>query len=279
MQIDLTAMAKRAGVRQPVTIRDIRPPSTLASNLYRTAYADVVEVWQVAAGLLANEYARTLSSLTTDAPTDLTSIIETAERRASSIYLLLTPALERWTLFVERWHRQKWTAAILSAVRVDLTTMLGANDVRTTLETAIANNVALVRSVSDEARTKMSQAVFEGLRNRTPARDVAKRLREVADMGRARSIRVAGDQLAKLTSSLADERRRQVGLSEWRWKHSGKRHPRENHRARDGKIYSDDPKMVGKTVKGQRIDAPPPPGDRPGQLPYCGCRSLSVLNI
>lgn len=277
MKYNLATLARRQGLKRSTTIRDIRPPAMFATNLFNGAYIDVVRVWEEAAPLIIAEYRRSLPELTTDAPSDLENIFAEAERKTGAIYFNLKPALERWTLFVERWHRQKWTAAVLSASRVDLSTMLGASDVRLSLETSIANNVALIRSVSDETRQKMSQAVFDGLRNRTPADDVAKRIREVAGMGRARARRIASDQLAKLTSSLADERRRQAGLSEWEWLHSGKLHPREDHRARDGRVYSDDPANVGGTVNGKAIHAPP--NDRPGQLPFCGCRSRSVISL
>ena len=277
MRFNLAQMAKRSGLRRSVTIRDIRPPAMFATNLFNAAYADVVKVWEEAAPRLIEEYRRSLSELTQDSLTDLEHIFAEAERQTGAIFFQLKPALERWSLFVERWYRQKWVAAVQSASRVDLSTMLGASDVRMSLETSIANNVALVRSVSDETRQKMSQAVFDGLRNRTPADEVAKRIRDVAGMGRARARRIASDQLAKLTSSLADERRRQAGLSEWEWLHSGKLHPREDHRARNGRVYSDDPGEVGGKINGKAINAPP--NDRPGQLPFCGCRSRSVIAI
>lgn len=277
MRFDLTAMARRQGLRKSTVIRDIRPPEMYALDLFRAAYLPVVQVWEEVVGPLSAEYRRSLNELTTDAPSDLDTILNEAERRTGAIFFSLKPALERWTLFVERWYRGKWNAAVLSASKVDLSTMLGPADVRVSLETSIANNVALVRSVSDEARQKMSQAVYDGLRNRTPADEVARRIKDVAGMGRARARRVASDQLSKLTSSLADERRRQAGLSEWEWKHSGKLHAREDHRARDGRVYSDDPGEVGGKVGGKAINAPP--NDRPGQLPFCGCRSLSVISL
>lgn len=82
-------------------------------------------------------------------------------------------------------------------------------------------------------------------------------------MGRARSVRIASDQLSKITSSLAEERRREAGIDTWRWRHSGKRHPRADHVARNGKEYTDETA----------------PKDRPGQLPYCGCRGQAVITL
>lgn len=277
MRFNLASLAKRSGLRRSTTIRDIRPPAMFATNLFNAAYVDVVRVWEEASAKLIEEYRRSLSELTTDAPSDLENIFAEAERKTGAIYFNLKPALERWTLFVERWHRQKWNAAVLSASRVDLSTMLGASDVRLSLETSIANNLALVRSVSDETRQKMSQAVFDGLRNRTPADDVAKRIREVSGMGRRRARNIASDQLSKIHASLADERRRQAGLPVYEFLHSGKLHAREEHKRIDGFFYSDDPALVGTKAMGKEIRTPLPPGQQAGQPPWCGCRTRSVL--
>jgi SPP1 gp7 family putative phage head morphogenesis protein len=109
----------------------------------------------------------------------------------------------------------------------------------------------------------MSAIIYDGLRNNKPAREVAKELRAAVELGKARSIRIASDQLAKVTSALADERRREAGIDSWIWLHSGKRHPRIEHVARNGKEYNDKK----------------PPPEMPGQLPFCGCRSQAVVNF
>lgn len=278
--IDLAAMARRAGKRRPVIIRDIKPPAMLATDLYVAGYADMIAAWDAVTasdGPVMRAYRLSLAQLATDSPADLEGKIAAAERSMASIFLTLTPRLANWALRVERWHRARWVAAVLAASSVNLGTMIGPEAMRVTLETAIARNVGLIRSISDEARQRISAAVFDGLRNRTPADEVAKQLRTASGMARDRARRVASDQLAKLTSALADERRREVGIVDWMWLHSGKKHPREEHKARDGKVYSDNPARVGKSVAGKQIAAPPP--DRPGQLPYCGCRSRSVLDI
>ena len=82
-------------------------------------------------------------------------------------------------------------------------------------------------------------------------------------MGRARSIRIAGDQTVKLASELTRERRRQAGLTMWKWRHSGKVHFRPEHKERDGQIYTDETA----------------PKDLPGVLPYCGCVEQAVLEF
>ena len=189
------------------------------------------------------------------------SILEKAAGEFSRLFVLLRPALRDWTVRTEKWQRGKWRGAVLAASSVDLGTMIGPEDVAEPLEQILNWNVELVQDVSQQARQRISSAVFAGLTARTPAREVAADIREAVSMSRARSVRIASDQLTKLTSSLASERRRQAGLTSWEWRSSHKLHFRPEHQARDGKTYTD-------------ADAP---ADLPGQLPFCGCRERAVL--
>lgn len=265
MRYDLAALARRQRNirRRSITLRDIVPPATLATDLYGTGYRQVVEIWQRHGPRIAAEYERTLAGMTTDSAEDVQSAIDAAADELQRLYLLLRPALRNWTLRTETWFRGKWRGAVLSATGVDLQTTIGPEDVRQTLETAIEWNVSLVKDVGEQARQRIGTAVFDGLTNRTPARDVAKKIQEATGMARRRSVNIASDQLTKLTSSLASERRREAGLDKWEWKHSRKLHPREDHRARDGKVYSDETA----------------PADLPGRLPFCGCRELAVIEF
>lgn len=265
MRYDLRAMTLR--IRNPrrsvITFRDIRPPGTLATDLYQSGYSDVIAIWSAAAERIIREYERTLSALVTDSPADLQAQLDAAESELQRLFLVLTPRLRNWAFSIERWYRGKWRGAVLAATGVDLGTMIGSEDARETLEAAIEGNVALVRDVSAQARTRISQAVFTGLTERTPAREVAKDIREAVTMGRDRSVRIASDQLTKVTSALASERRREAGLDSFAWVSSHKRNPRPVHAARDGKVYTDETA----------------PADLPGRLPFCGCRERAVMSF
>ena len=299
MRYDLAQLTRRTnpGIRRrSIVIRDVVPPGTLATDLYRGAYMPVIDLWQRAVEAIVEEYSRTLGSITSDArsaneagespqlharlndsPSDIQARIDAASSEFERLFLQLTAALEDWGIRVERFQRNAWRQAILSATGVDLLTLIGPEDVRETVETYLRWNTDLIRDVSAQARKRISDAVFAGLQNRAPVRDVAKQIREAVDISRTRSKNIAADQLSKLSSALADERRRQAGLSVWKWRHSAKRHPRENHVAREGRLYSDDPAMVGREVNGETVLAPPAENDRPGRPPFCGCRGQGVL--
>lgn len=264
-RFDLATLARRQRNirRSSIVLRDIAPPATLATDLYRSTYARVIAAWSDTLPRINAAYERTLSDMTTDSPADVRAEIAGAAEQISRLVLLLTPEVREWALRVESFFRGKWRGAVLSATGVDLATLLGPEDVRTTLETTIEWNVALIKDVSAQAQQRISTAVFDGLTNRTSSRDVAKSIREAVDMGRRRSVNIAADQSNKLTSALADERRREAGIDTWKWRHSGKAHPRVDHQARNGKEYTD----------------ATAPQDLPGRLPFCGCRSQAVVSF
>lgn len=265
MRYNLAQMTRRASNRKrtEIVLRKIVPPATLASNLYASAYAPVIAAWSDAMPGIMAQYERSLAGITTDSPEDLGNTIGAVERQGQSLVARVRLALGAWASVVERWHRAKWRGAILTATGVDVGTLIGAGDMRGPMSAAIERNVGLIKSISDQARQRISQAVFDGLRQRTPARAVAKQLAEAVDMGKRRALNVASDQLTKITSELAAERRREAGMDAWQWVSSHKLHYRPAHAARDGKRYSD-----GNA-----------PSDLPGMLPYCGCTERAVLSL
>ena len=273
----LAALWRRAANprRKAVTLRPIVAPSTLASDLYLAAYKPLIGEWESSLAAILATYERSLAEMVTDSPASLQAEIGQVESANAALVIAVRPRLERWAAVIEAWQRRRWRANVLSATRVDLQTMIGAGDVRATLETVIERNVALVKSVSDQTRERIADAVFRGLRERRAVPEVAKEIRAATAMARRRAKNIAADQTVKITASLNEERRRQAGISAWEWIHSGKLHPREEHKARNGLLYSDDPDQIGAQEGGKRVRKPPQ--DRPGQLPYCGCTSRAVL--
>jgi hypothetical protein len=277
MPYPLAAMARRNGRRRNATLRDIVPPAVMATDLYRSAYLPVLSIWTRGMEQILALYSQTLAEMATDSPADIEGEIDRLGAAMQALILSLTPEVRDWALRVETIHRQKWRGAVLSATGVDLSTFIGPEGVRETIEARIAANVALIKDVGAQAQARISGAVFRGLTERQPAREVAKAIREAVDMGRRRSINIAADQLTKLSGELADERRREAGLDVWEWRHSGKAHPRPEHLARNGNYYSESAARHGKTVNGKVVRKPPPRDDWPSRPPFCACRSRAVL--
>jgi SPP1 gp7 family putative phage head morphogenesis protein len=171
--------------------------------------------------------------------------------------------IERWAARLEVLHRQRWRGAVLTATGVDLATMIGPEGARMTIAASVERNTSLIRSVSDETRRRIGEAVFGGFNRRDEPRVVAKAIREAVGMERKRALRIAADQNVKLASQLNIERAQEAGLTHYQWVHSGKLHPRQSHLERNGKRYE-----YGK-----------PEGDQPGYAIHCGCVSRACLSL
>lgn len=201
-------------------------------------YLRVIRHWEEARGRILAAYGRELDNvLTRDSVDDLQDAIDSEASWFSRIFLSLEVAIAEWTAALEAWHRSKWRGSILSASGVDVDTMLYAGDVEQTLESVIRQNVALIKDVDAQQAQKMTGIVFRGLNERLPARDVAKQLAEVTGFGRKRALLIASDQLQKAATALDSERMYEAGITQFVWRHSGKKHPREWHKARNGKRY------------------------------------------
>jgi SPP1 gp7 family putative phage head morphogenesis protein len=264
VSFDLASMAKQKGIRRSsIELRAMTPPQTLAQEL-AAVYRPVLDAWDAGRPRIMEVYAHTVSTLTGDSPADIEAELNGISGGIDRLILTLTAALRDWTVRVERWHRDRWSASVLSASSIDLDTLLTASEVSDTVDSALRWNVSLIKDVSAQARQRIASRVFAAVQNRTPAADLARELRDVVDMGRTRAKLIAADQTQKLTARLDQARQEQAGISEYTWRHSYKAHPRPVHVARNGKVFS--------------WDNPPADGP-PGTLPYCGCRAQARINL
>lgn len=271
MKIDLAAQARSAGVRRKtVELREIVPTKAQEADLARL-YVSVVRVWaEGARDRILPAYRASLAQQVTDGMTidragDVQAEIEVVDGHAVRSIFTFRGLFQAWAGILQRWHMRKVIDQLLYAARVDLKTQLHAADVANTLDDVLARNVALIRDISDQARGRISDIVFRGLQNRTPSKEVAKEISKAVGMGRDRALRVAMDQTQKLSASLDRDRQLQLGMTSFEWIHSRKKHPRQEHIERDGKVYewSGD---VGRN-------------DPPGFKPFCGCKAKGVLNL
>lgn len=288
MPYSLPTIARRAGKRRNITLRPIVPTQAQANDL-AAIYAPAWHIWassidSILAGYdpqplpTADAFPETrgdyADSMLLDTADQVKSAIDgVANEFLTILTARITPALRQWIVRAEQVHRDKWTAAVKAGVGVDLEMMLNAGEVQEALSTFMQRNIALVRNVSDQAQGRISDAVFRGYERRAPVAEVAKEIREATGMGRDRSIRIASDQSSKLSSQLDRERQAEAGLTQFKWRHSGKAHPRSWHRARDGKVYDS---RTGKPVGGG--DAIPS-DDRAGMAPWCGCREQAYIAL
>lgn len=262
--------------RKQIVLRDIVPTQALASDLFTRCYKPLIETMNAALPGIVAAYDRGLpvnDALITDSTSEAQSQTESLGETLRRLVLAITPALNDWALGVEKWHRGKWREAVLSATGVDPQTILAASGTPTSVQEYIDWNVALIRDVSAQAQQRMNSAIFSAFQARKPAADLARDLRDIVGMSRRRSLNIASDQLSKLSSALDRERMSEAGITAFKYRHSGKLHPRKWHRARDGKLYD---LKTGKEIGGDDVIAA---DDMPGIPPFCGCRKQAVVRF
>lgn len=278
MPYSLPRMARQAGKRRDITLRPIIPTQAAATDL-AAIYAPAWQIWadnidRILAGYDPQPLP-TADTLTIDTVDQVQAAISSVAQEFLTILTArIAPGLRQWAVRSERVHRSKWSAAIKAGVGVDLDLILYAQPVEETLGTWLARNVALVQNVSDQAQGRIADAVFRGYEQRTPVREVAREIREATGMGRTRAIGIASDQNSKLSSQLDRERQAEAGIETVRWYHSGKLHPRQNHKARNGNLYE---LRSGKIVRGDGGDLTP--DQRAGIQPWCGCREAAYIEL
>jgi SPP1 gp7 family putative phage head morphogenesis protein len=263
--LNLAARVTRRSKR-PIVLANIVPTQAQAADLL-TIYAKIVAAWTEGQARIVAEYERSIAEMTTDSPATTGSAIDEIGAQIQRLVIMLTPDLRRWALRVEDVHRGKWVRSVLSAVDVDLNTILTAGDVEDTLGASINWNVSLVRDVSEEIRRRIANSVFAGFQRRAPAREIAKEISDSIGMGRARARRIAADQTVKLGARLNQARQEQAGLTHYKWRSSHKLHFRPAHQARDGKVFPwEGPGSIA-------------PDDRCGVPPFCGCTAQAVITF
>lgn len=275
MAYDLKGMARRAGERGIITLNPIYPTKALSDDLARI-YIRIFRVWRDAANdALLPLYSRELARLTTDADhagvnlqddvSDMEAEIAAAEARATAVIAALGITVEAWERRMAEWHGNQFAAYVKQATGIDVSLLISSQEIEDALRATLAENLRLIRSVSDEARDRIGGSIWRGFLARTPRRNVAREINEALGLGRARSVRIAVDQSTKLSAALDHERQTEAGFAKFRWRHSGKKHFRPEHKARDGKIYAWT-SNVAKT-------------DPPGHKPFCGCKAQAVLDL
>jgi SPP1 gp7 family putative phage head morphogenesis protein len=277
VRYDLAAIVRRAKNprRKTVEVRPTIPTAALASNLYAATYKPIIARLESALPAILAAYERAIPTndgLIRDAFTDdLQALFAALGEELQRIVLTLEPALREWSLNVERWQRGKFRGAILAATGIDIETLLLGSGTPQSVGDYINWNVALMKDVAAEGQARISQRVFSAFQGRLPARELASQIREAVGMSRQRSLRIASDQLSKMTAALDQERQTEAGIDRFKWRHSRKKHPRSYHVARDGKVYAWETR---RQVGGDEVIAP---GDLPGMAPFCGCRAQAVV--
>ncbi|PZR88366.1 MAG: hypothetical protein DI537_23805 [Stutzerimonas stutzeri] len=265
MKYDLRALAKRRGFRRAsIDLRPIEPPTALGSEIETAALAILRAAQDDIRDRLLAVYESRPNQTQDDASQTIAEALAAVGNAIRRLVVSVSPAVSRWSVRVEDWHRQRFAANVKAGTGADVVAFLAAHDAQDQVEAAAAWAASLIEGLSDDLRKQVESLTWAAYANQTPRAELAKQLVERIGVSKTRARFIARDQTTKLAANLDRLRQQEAGITEYRWRHSGKKHPRPEHVARDGQIF--------------RWDSPPDDGP-PGTQPNCGCRAQAHLTL
>lgn len=269
MPYNLAALVRK---QKPRTRRDIilrpRPVPRRLEGEALDIGLRVVRTWRQEMKTILAAYQTTdlndASALITDDIAQIRRLLQGAESKAGQLLVAIDPLIQAWAIRVERWQRDGWERSISAGTGVDISGISEPLGNSQRVQTFRAWAVSLIKDLNAQLQRDVSNLVFAAVQNQTPRRKLAKDLAARLGISRRRAMTIARDQTTKLAATLDQARNEEAGITEYRWRHSGKKDFRKEHKAREGQIF-------------QWND--PPSDGHPGQAINCGCTSEAVIRF
>lgn len=137
---------------------------------------------------------------------------------------------------------------------------------------AVAENVALIKSISEYYLGSVQKTVLRSITTGNGLQDLMPALKKFKGITERKAKDIALDQTRKVYNAINSERMQSVGIKEFEWLHSGGgQKPRIDHIEMNGNIYSFDNLPVIDKKTGER--------GIPGQAINCGCTMRPIIRF
>jgi len=154
---------------------------------------------------------------------------------------------------------------------MSLKTTTLAGDISEVATASIAENVGLIKSISQKYLSGVQGAVMRSVTTGRGLADLVPYLEKSKEITARRAKFIAQDQTRKAYSSINKARMERVGLTKGGWLHTGgSSHPRKSHQAFNQQTFELAKGMWDPDAK-QYV--------WPGSLPGCRCRYFTVLEF
>lgn len=263
MKFSVSQLARDRGVRRKsVRLPRIRPTNVLENDLL-AIYRDGQKSWDALCRKIIDVW--TTPEIVKDASgADISWLVDQAQRESDNTMIYQTEKLGRWVARTGSWHGAKTISGVKSALGVDIAPYIRLGDVRPVLDESIRANVALIRSVNAENRSRIEQIIYDGFVNRRTKKYITDELAKAMGITKRRARLIANDQAFKLGIALTGYRNEQMGVSSYGWRHTPNEHPRPHHVARNGQVFQ---------------WSKPPYDGHPGYAISCHCEAEPIVEI
>lgn len=139
-------------------------------------------------------------------------------------------------------------------------------------QSVVNENVQLIKSIPQKYLTDVTSAIMRSITTGNGLDDLLPEVEKYNAMSERRAKNLALDQTRKAYNAINKQRMLALGVKKFRWIHSGGgQHPRKDHIAMNGNIYSfDDPPVIDKNTGERGI---------PGQAINCKCTMVPVIEF
>ena len=159
--------------------------------------------------------------------------------------------------FVERMNINSGVSMnknIQSVSGIDLPRIVRNEGIEQLIEIKAAENAALIKSIKDEYKEKVSKLVRDNVMNGERPSNIVTQIKDIGGVTKSRAKFIARDQTAKLNSDLVQIRAEALGIKTYIWSGSMDERERQSHKVMEGKLCRwDDPTVFsdddGKTWK------------------------------
>lgn len=245
---DLPSLIRSQRIK-PRRFAQIRPTQALASNIAAPHFA-IVRAW-----------AEALPDILAAVPFGRSAVAAAIEQAAARIGSTVAQAKALFPRIVdqfERWHAAQWTSRVRASTGIDVSMFTSSQDVADPIAATVQWNRALADDIHSQVKTKLAAALLVG---GVAAADAKAKAADVIAKARKRAAGIGSDQSVKASAGMTHARMAAAGLTQWMWQHKTEVHYRPEHKARNGKVYTDDTA----------------PDDLPGTLPFCRCAAIPLF--
>lgn len=261
--------------RRPKRMRPVRP-NRAARSAYLRALGQMVDILKGATSNLSDLVRSGAGRAEVAA-----RLLQLSRETQATIDNLAPGTARSFVSDLDRQQKAAMESAIGQAMGVDFARIIDTPEVAADVQLALQQNTALIKSISANHWSDVSQAVLDNYRGVPLPGDVSltQRLQQLGGITERRAAFIARDQTAKLTGSLNQTRQTANGITEYIWRTS-----------EDARVVGNPGGMYPKGTRGhedhyhrngKRFKWSEPPADgHPGQAFNCfpGSAKLALPN-
>lgn len=185
--------------------------------------------------------------------------------------------------FVNRMNRNSsdsFNSNLKNSIGVDMNKIVSPPEISDALNVAIAQNTALIKSIKDEYKEKVSKLIRDNVLSGERPSNIVTQVKDIGGVTKNRAAFIARDQTAKINSDLVQIRSETLGSDTYVWSGSMDERERQSHKVMEGKlckwsdptVYSDDD---GKTWKKRSAIG----GEEVNVGKSYNCRCVAIVSI